>query len=270
MSILVRVMRLKKVVTKLLNSFGHEIRSTASLNQIDSQSRFGVLLKILSSGSATSKLSLKEATEIALNSRSQLGQDVLALSLVGTERKGFFVEFGATDGLTLSNSYLLETEFGWSGILCEPGKNWHPALKGNRGVGIDTRCVFSSTGKLVEFTETMVGELSTISSFMQLGSSRFLRKDALLYQVETVSLEDLLLTHNAPKYIEFLSVDTEGSEFEILRGFPFDRYTFGLICVEHNYTRNREKLYELLTGRGYRRVLNELSAFDDWYLGPKS
>jgi FkbM family methyltransferase len=262
-------MRLKKIIAKFLGLFGYEIRNSAGLSELDSQSRFGVLLKILSAGSQTSKLTLDKGLEIVSNSKSQLGQDVLALSLVDTGKKGFFVEFGATDGKTLSNTYLLEKYFGWSGILCEPGKNWHAALKANRSGPIDTRCVFSSTGKLVEFTETSVGELSTISSFMKSDANRFLRKNSGTYQVQTVSLQDLLFTHNAPKFIEFLSVDTEGSEFEILRGFPFDQYRFGLICVEHNYTSKREKLHELLTGKGYERVHTSYSAFDDWYLGPR-
>ena len=257
------------MIAKLLNRFGYEIRNSAALSELDSQSRFGVLLTMMSTSSQTSKLSLKEALEISSNSQSQLGQDVLAFSQVGKDKKGFFVEFGATDGKTLSNSYLLEKSFGWSGILCEPGKAWHSDLKKNRNTVIDTRCVFSSTGKLVEFTETYVGELSTISSFMKSDANRFLRKNSGTYQVETVSLYDLLLTHNAPKYIEFLSVDTEGSEFEILKDFPFDEYKFGLICVEHNYTSNREKLHDLLTGKGYERIYTSYSAFDDWYLGPR-
>jgi FkbM family methyltransferase len=263
-------MRVKKIIAKFLELFGYEIRNSTALRELDSQSRFGVLLKILSTGSQTSKLTLDEALKIVTNSQSQLGQDVLALSLADTSKKGFFVEFGATDGKTLSNTYLLEKYFGWTGILCEPGKNWHAALKANRSEPIDNRCVFSSTGELVEFTETSVGELSTISSFMKSDANRFLRKNSGTYQVETVSLQDLLLTHNAPKFIQFLSVDTEGSEFEILKGFPFDEYRFGLICVEHNFTSNREKLHELLSGKGYERVLTELSAFDDWYLGPRS
>lgn len=263
-------MRLKRIIANLLSRFGYEIRNSVALAQVDLQSRLGALVTILSAGSQTSKLTLREALKLVSISQSQLGQDLLALSLVGMEKKGFFVEFGATDGKTLSNSYILEKEFGWSGILCEPGKAWHSKLKNNRTAAIDTRCVFSSTGKFVWFTETPVGEFSTISSFMKSDANRFLRKNSGTYKVETVSLQDLLLTHNAPKNIELLSVDTEGSEFEILKDFPFDEYKFGLICVEHNYTSNRDKLHELLTRKGYERVLTEYSAWDDWYLGPRT
>ena len=53
-------------------------------------------------------------------SRSQLRQDIFVLCTLDFKRNGFFVEFGATNGVDLSNSYLLETEFNWTGILAEP------------------------------------------------------------------------------------------------------------------------------------------------------
>ena len=55
-------------------------------------------------------------------SQSQLGQGLLVLSQLDFKKNGYFVEFGTTDGITLSNSYLLEKKFGWKGILSEPAK----------------------------------------------------------------------------------------------------------------------------------------------------
>src|ERR1017187_1984592 len=50
-------------------------------------------------------------------SKSQLRQDLMVLSELDFKRGGYFVEFGATNGVTLSNTYLLEKEYGWTGIL---------------------------------------------------------------------------------------------------------------------------------------------------------
>jgi FkbM family methyltransferase len=182
------------------------------------------------------------------------------------KKAGFFVEFGAADGQALSNSHILEKHFGWSGILCEPMKSWHPALVKNRKCTIDTRCVYSASGKKISFSENYLGELSAITEYADPNSHGLLKRTISSYDVETISLEDLLVTHDAPKYIEFLSIDTEGSEFEILKHFDFQSYRFGAICVEHNFADTREKINRLLLANGYQQVHADLSDFDDWYV----
>jgi hypothetical protein len=77
---------------------------------------------------------------------------------------------------------------------------------------------------------------------------------------------DLLKQHNAPTHIDFLSIDTEGSELEILSTFDFSQYTFGGICIEHNFTSNRSKIKRLLDSKGYLQVYPELSEYDDWFV----
>ena len=61
-------------------------------------------------------------------SKAQLHQDLFVLSELGLKRSGYFVEFGAASGESLSNTHLLEKSFDWQGILAEPAKYWHPAL----------------------------------------------------------------------------------------------------------------------------------------------
>src|SRR5579871_100108 len=85
--------------------------------------------------------------------RSQFLQEVFALAMAGGKRKGFFVEFGACDGLHLSNTYLLETKFRWRGILSEPARAWHDALLKNRTAKIEQRCVAPDSGKELVFHE---------------------------------------------------------------------------------------------------------------------
>jgi len=76
----------------------------------------------------------------------------------------------------------------------------------------------------------------------------------------------LLDKYKAPGTIDFLSIDTEGSEYEILRNFEFNKYQFRVITCEHNYGPGREEIFALLTGHGYVRKFEELSTFDDWYV----
>jgi len=248
--------RLKNFVSSILLAFGYSINSKSKKKLL------GDLIR-LPEGVGLSPV---EARKIYKSSKSQLGQDLLALIGSGAKRNGFFVEFGAADGVALSNSYLLEKEFGWNGILCEPSRSWHDDLKRNRSCIVDTRCVYSKTGEQIGFSENYIGELSGITEFTGGDHHGLINKTITSYQVETISLLDLLRSHNAPKHIEFLSVDTEGSEFEILNAFEFSRYSFGAICVEHNYLENRSKVKSLLEANGYRQVYPELSEFDDWYV----
>jgi FkbM family methyltransferase len=206
-------------------------------------------------------------------SHSQIHQDLLALYIykeVSTQsnslRSPFFVEFGATDGMTLSNSYLLEKNYGWNGILCEPAEKWHSRLKANRTSIIDFRCVYTQDDLQLEFLETKIGELSTIAKFKRNDYHSSSRHGGRKYNVQTVSLNTLLVEKDAPKYIDLLSVDTEGSEYEILSKLNFDVWQFGLIAVEHNYKKERESIFELLRAAGYIRILSDVSSWDDWYI----
>ena len=108
-------------------------------------------------------------------------------------------------------------------------------------------------------------ELSTVSAFNNNDWAAKSRQAGIGYQVNTISLVDLLKKYNAPKVIDYLSIDTEGSEFQILSQFDFDAYQFRVITCEHNFTKSREKIYDLLTSKGYVRQYIGLSKWDDWY-----
>lgn len=199
---------------------------------------------------------------------SQLQQDLLAeyIASLTNNRDRFFVEFGASDGITYSNSYILEKFFGWKGILAEPGKNWHKQLTKNRTAILSKDCVWRTTGEVIKFAESKNGEYSTIRDFVSKDSHLSERQDSKIYEVATVSLDDLLIRNNAPKHINYLSIDTEGSEFEILSSFDIKKYKVDLITIEHNFTANRELIHEYMIENGYTRILENMSAWDDWYV----
>lgn len=195
-------------------------------------------------------------------SHAQMFQDYWALHECGAKRDGYFVEFGAADGIELSNTLLLEKHFGWRGILAEPNPANAAALRRNRNCAVSNACVWSESGRQLELVQA--GYLSTIAEF-ELDDDRR-RQGGERVLVDTISLGDLLVQFDAPREIDFLSIDTEGSEFEILSHFDFDRFHIACVAVEHNFGPRRQDLFELLSAKGYKRHFVDISRWDDWYV----
>jgi FkbM family methyltransferase len=254
---------MKRIIKNILGSLGYTLVKNDSLiiykNAIHSLDDINFL-------SSLSEHELIKAVPLLKKSRAQLRQDIFVLFENNMKCNGFFVEFGATDGVQLSNTHMLEKEFSWKGILAEPGRMWHEALIRNRSSKIDFSCVWRETGLELSFVETEIPELSTVKALADRdyhSNSRIIDNE---YTVMTKSLHDLLDEYDAPKQIDYLSIDTEGSEFGILNAFDFDKYDIKVITCEHNYSDDREKIFNLLTSNGYRRVRENISKFDDWYV----
>ncbi|WP_346839846.1 FkbM family methyltransferase [Microbulbifer sp. SAOS-129_SWC] len=200
-------------------------------------------------------------------SPSQLGQDLWVLEKTNFKRNGFFVEFGATDGVLLSNTYLLEKEFGWNGICAEPNPQFFAELKKNRDCTVADACIYSKTGEEVEFV--LAKEYGGVADEARSGAhgQKVAAYDSIgeKIKLKTISLHDFLVANGAPKNIDYLSVDTEGTEYSILKDFPFDYWSIGCLTVEHNFEPQRELLFELLTNVGYVR---EERKWDDFYFMP--
>lgn len=207
-----------------------------------------------------------QTIELLKESKSQINQDLFVLNELDFKTNGYFVEFGATNGIDLSNSYLLERNFGWSGILAEPARCWHDSLLHNRSALISKLCVWKKSGENLIFSESKEAEYSTITGFERNDLNESRRLDNIQYTVNSITLNDLLAENNAPEIIDYLSIDTEGTEFEILKIVDFDKYIFRVITCEHNYTAQRELVHALLTSKGYQRKYEELSLWDDWYV----
>ena len=197
-------------------------------------------------------------------SRSQLGQDIWVLEQLGWKQGGFFVEFGATDGVLLSNSWLLEKHFGWKGICAEPNPKLFERLQMNRTCTLSPACVYRTSGETMSFVlADAYGGLEDLArDDKHVGKRDAYAAAGNLIQVTTTSLLDLLRQNKAPEVIDYLSIDTEGSELAILEGFDWSRYQIRCITVEHNFTRQRESIRELLESQGYKRREEK---WDDWY-----
>ena len=204
------------------------------------------------------------------SSYAQNIQDLWALWENRGVAKGYFVEFGALSGINVSNSYLHEC-LGWDGIVAEPHPGYADVIKKNRKCHISFDAVYSISGKKLVF-KAVTGSpaLSTLQVSLPNDNQKNQekRQKAVDHIVTTISLLDLLKQFNAPEVIDFISIDTEGSEVEILSTFDFTMYSFKTICVEYGTDEKRKQISDILGQHGYVRKWEHLSKHDDWYVNP--
>jgi len=208
------------------------------------------------------------------NSQSQIFQDVFASFIVGEKFDKTFFEFGASDGLCNSNSYLLENFFNWKGVLSEPSPQWLDALKRNRtNTKIITKCIWKESGKKLDFLMVSdQGGLSTLKDFMESdkisipSNTNLRKKSGKLISVETISLNDVIKEYFNSICPSFISIDTEGSEYEILKAFDLNKFRPKVFTIEHNHTEKESKIEYHLINNGYVRIFRKLTTFDAWYI----
>jgi len=191
---------------------------------------------------------------------SQIKQDLKVLSFYNNKQNGYFIEIGANDGINLSNTYLLEKNYNWKGICVEalPDK-FNDLVKNRKSININ-KAVYDKTGEILQFSsdDLLSGITDKIDKHMD-------SKTKQQISVETMTLNDILDQNNAPTFIDYISIDTEGSEFEIIKSVDLNKYKFGLMHIEHNFVEPRRtemKTYLLENGYLYKGP-NE---FDDEYI----
>lgn len=164
-------------------------------------------------------------------------------------KNGTFVEVGAHDGITQSNTKLFEECFGWTGVLVEPSASLWPLLLKNRP---GSQCFQCALGSFSEHNTYAYGDFDGILMAC-IGGSR-VRKNKTLCKVLVRSLQSIL-DEAGISHVNFFSLDTEGYELNILKGIDFERVTFDYMLIEV-YNAEHAELKELLDGFGYEEVEN--------------
>ncbi len=170
----------------------------------------------------------------------------------GLYKKGYFVDLAAADGITGSNTLFLEKNLNWTGILIEANPKFISELRNNRKVKIIEKCCSGEMGERIKF-RTDNGQMSGIVSEYTDNNTK--NRGAELKKADIIELETTTLLHEleineAPKTIDFMSLDIEGAEFEALKNFDFGKYKFKCITIE----RPSLQLDLLLDENGYRQV----------------
>jgi FkbM family methyltransferase len=189
---------------------------------------------------------------------SQNNEQDIILQYFGS-RKGFFLDIGANDGITLSNTYALQLQL-WSGVLVEPSEEafnriiTYPSVqKYNVAIGTeDGHCTFHEMGNHLN-----AGDVSLLSTIKKTELKRWPGVEFKERMTEVWTYKTLL-KHSPLKFFDFISIDAEGVDYEILEQIDL-KYT-DMVCIEHNSNADLFQLIkEYCNNAGlYKCLLNNL------------
>lgn len=189
---------------------------------------------------------------------SQHGQDkYLAEEIFKNKQNGIFLEIGAHDGISFSNTYYFEKYLNWSGICVEPIPELFEHLKINRTCICENSCIDVVEGKKLflrcfgYITEMYSGIEEYYDSRHLLRITKEIEEFSgakTLIEVDCISMKRLLEKYEITQ-INLLSLDIEGGEEKILRSIDFDQIKIGVIVVENNF--NDEGIRSFLSSKNY-------------------
>jgi FkbM family methyltransferase len=180
-------------------------------------------------------------------------------------KKGYFIEMGAADGVCNSNTLVLEKKYGWNGVCIEANDIVFPTLQKNRKCTTINAACTAVSGEVLEFVYR--DQLSGFLKFSKLHRKQldegYLNGD---FNIKTSrTLTHVLDQVSAPSWIDFFSLDVEGAELQVLQGLDFDKYKIHCILVEHNDEQpKRYNIKNFLESKGYRRA--KCLYLDDLYI----
>ena len=188
---------------------------------------------------------------------SQNGEDFLLDQMFDRKNHGFFVEVGCIDGRRFSNTLTFE-ERGWRGMCIEPHGDYIDLLKTNRPRSIICHCAAGATDlKNVTFYANARGSLSTLDKTKE---SEFRSKYHQYFSgfeeqtIEQRSLDSLIHEHKI-EYIDILSIDVEGSEYQVIQGLDFQVLKPSVIVVEVANETEEKKLDRILLKHEYSKSI---------------
>lgn len=179
---------------------------------------------------------------------SQYNQDKFLNEVIfSNEKDGFFIDIGAHDGILFSNSLFFERYNGWKGFCVEPNPLVFSKLKLNRK-SINLNVCIGSENKKVKFTQ-IEGYSEMLSGITEKYDERHIQrinndiriKGGVKTEIEVnmIPLSDIDELKN--KKIDFISIDTEGNEFDIVNSINFELLDVKSLVIENNYKDNRIK-----------------------------
>ena len=184
---------------------------------------------------------------------SLFGEDLAALKFFKNEKKGFYVDIGCYHPTHINNTYLLYKK-GWNGINIDVSQFSIDLFKFMRPDDLNYKCAVSETKKKVNLYYQK--EHSQLTSINKLTAKKFIKGRLKKKIINSYSLEEILSWGKYKDYeIDFLDVDVEGADLQVLKGLNFPKRKPKLICVEiHQKNFKKHKIYRFLIKKKYKLI----------------
>lgn len=183
---------------------------------------------------------------------SQNDEESVIVGVFDGVKNGRFLDVGAFDGRTFSNTRRL-WEIGWSGVCVEPSPNAFAGLQrhyeGDDRVDLIQAAIADRTGTVTFFDSGGDAISSTSTDHCE----KWVRDGSAKYeeiQVESISFDDLFQMCGSD--YDFVNIDTEATNLEILRLFPFDKCVPKCLCIEHD--RAFDAIMDILSPHGFKEI----------------
>jgi FkbM family methyltransferase len=155
-------------------------------------------------------------------------------------REGYFVDIGCHDGIEINNTIVFE-RIGFGGICVDANAASIEKCKQNRKCIVEHAMLYGKSGKTLLFSPD--DESPMVSQMTPYGQQGI--------ATVTTSLDDLLKKHNAPKEIDYISLDVEGMEMDVIDGFNANEYDVKCWTIEHNGQPRAGEIANWLWNQGY-------------------
>lgn len=206
---------------------------------------------------------------------SQIEQDKYYVeNIIKYKQNGFFLEIGGYDGITGSNTYFLEKNLNWKGIIVECNPTLVKKCKETRSSFVCDKALYEKDNNELIFTipegDEIIGgkeQLGGIKNLLKAESIRAFQnsyKKSKDITVQTININTLLESHKIYN-IDYVSLDVEGAELSILKTWDFNKHKVKFLTVEHgNVSHYQNAINKELVKKGF--ILHRNNKWDDEYI----
>jgi FkbM family methyltransferase len=184
---------------------------------------------------------------------------MIAFMYLQKKKDGFYLDIGANDGISGSNTYIFE-QIGWKGVCIEPQPDVFKKLKKYRKCDCYNVAISSKTEDSVNFFKAyyVANQLSGIDEGISESNRQWAKEfgKTEIIQVKTMTFDEIMTNYQNVKHIDFMSLDVEGYEVPILETIKFHQYSFGFITIEKNNPPTNKRINE---NNGYRFYMETVS-----------